>query len=201
MIRSRSQSKRSPASRKPQKIYVIATEGEKTERIYFNHDCFKGKIYRKNILHTENGQSSPKSVLKRLKDHAKKKTLNPKTDELWLIIDVDRWSHNDLLAVRSACNREGYSLGISNPSFELWLLLHQDNPTNPLTTQACVTELRRLLGGPYDKSNYDPSRLLPHVEQAISHAQRLDDDCNSRGDSWPAGTRTQVYQLVDKLIK
>lgn len=176
---------------------MIATEGEKTEIIYFQ--CFQGNPYRQNItvklLPTRKGDSAPKRVLKRLQKYAKQARLKP-DDELWLIIDVPEWPLADLQTVYQACQQEGYFLGASNPSFELWLLLHQRNPRTPPTEGQCEAELTRLLKKPYDKSNYDPRLLLPHVDDAISHARRLHTDST---EPWPQQVGTHVYCLVAKL--
>lgn len=185
-------------SRNLRKVYVIATEGERTETLYFQ--CFQGNPYRQNInvklLPTRKGRSSPKSVLKRLQTYAKDAQIQP-GDELWLVIDVPEWTPADLQAVCQVCQKAGYSLAASNPSFELWLLLHQDNPRTPSTVRECEGELTRLLGKPYDKSNYDPHRLLPKVDSAIAHAKRLHTD---EAEPWPSSVGTHVYKLVAKLI-
>lgn len=179
------------------KVYVIATEGKKTEVIYFQ--CFQGNTYRQNItvklLPTRKGGSAPKRVLKRLQNYAKQARLEA-DDELWLIIDAPEWPTVDLHTVYQACQKEGYFLGASNPSFELWLLLHQQNPRTPPTASQCEAELTRLLKKPYDKSHYDPKLLLPYVGDAISHAQRLHTDPN---EPWPQQVGTHVYCLVTKL--
>lgn len=188
---------RPPPNRNLRKVYVVATEGESTETLYFQY--FKGNPYRQNLtiklLPTRKGQSAPKSVLKRLQEYAKKASLKPQ-DELWVVIDVPEWTIADLQVVYQACQQEGYCLAASNPSFELWLLLHQANPRTPSTVSQCETELSRLLGKPYDKSNYDPRRLLPEVDSAIAHAQRLHTD---PAEPWPQQVGTHVYRLVAKL--
>jgi hypothetical protein len=190
---------RSRPSRFRRKRYVIATEGECTEAIYF--DCFKANPYRQNItvevLPTRKGQSAPKRVLKRLQDYAKAKgdKLEPQ-DELWVIIDVPEWEAADLQQVAQICRTEGYSLGASNPSFELWLLLHQASPPTPPTVKACQTELNRLLGRPYDKADYDPRPLLSHLKDAIAHGRRLQVEPD---EPWPQQVGTHVYRLAEKL--
>ena len=184
-------------SRNLRKVYVVATEGECTEPLYFQ--CFQGNPYRQNLtiklLPTRKGQSAPKSVLKRLQEYAKKASLKPQ-DELWLVIDVPEWTIADLQVVYQACQQEGYCLAASNPSFELWLLLHQANPRTPSTVSQCETELSRLFEKPYNKSNYDPHRLLPEIDSAIANARRLHTD---PAEPWPQQVGTHVYRLVSQL--
>ncbi|MDC0834608.1 RloB family protein [Geitlerinema sp. CS-897] len=195
-------SKRSFSRPKPsrdlRKVYFIATEGEKTEAIYF--DCFKGNPYRQNVivrvLPTRKGRSSPTSVLNRLQEKIKKTQLKP-GDELWLIVDVPEWEKSELQQVYQVCQKQGYFLGASNPSFELWLLLHQRNPRTPATVKECESELTRLLGKRYEKSNYDAQKLLAYVKEAIAHGKRLHTD---EQEFCPQQVGTHVYRLVEKLI-
>jgi hypothetical protein len=79
----------------------------------------------------------------------------------------------------------------------LYFQCFQGNPRTPSTVSECERELTRLLGKPYDKSNYDPHRLLPKVDHAIAHAQRLHTD---DAEPWPPSVGTQVYKLVAHLI-
>lgn len=189
---------RRPPLREPRKLFVIATEGKETEQIYFS--IFNGDEYRKNvhvqILPTRKGESSPQSVLKRLQQYASAKGVRP-GDELWVVVDVDRWGEQALNALCQTCQQAGYDVAISNPCFELWLILHQENPHTPAIAKECEQEMKRLLGR-YDKAEYDTKKLMPHIETAIRHAHRLDQQPH---EPWPRDTGTHVYRLVTKLIQ
>lgn len=51
-------------------------------------------------------------------------------DELWLVIDKDRWTDAMLSHVAKECAQDDYlHVAMSNPCFELWLLLHLVNAT------------------------------------------------------------------------
>jgi hypothetical protein len=43
-------------------------------------------------------------------------------DEVWCVFDVDE--HPKLAEARDQANANGIQLAVSNPCFELWLLLH-----------------------------------------------------------------------------
>lgn len=113
-------------SKKP--LYVIATEGEVTEKVYFN-GLFRRKNIRMPILSTQKGNSSPDRVLRRLSEY--KNEHNAAPEELWLVIDRDYWDKKKLEKIKKDCESKNYNLIISNPCFELWLLLHQKNRSNP----------------------------------------------------------------------
>lgn len=190
--------RRSP-HRETRKLFVIATEGQETERIYFA--IFNGEEYRKNVrvhvLPTRKGASSPQSVLKRLRTYAHEIGIDP-GDELWVVVDVDRWGEATLDALCHACHQADYNVAVSNPCFELWLVLHQEKPRTPISAKACEREMELLLGRPYDKADYATRHLIPHIEMAIKHARRLD---RQPDDQWPRETGTHVYKLVTKLIQ
>ena len=64
-------------------------------------------------------------MIKRLDEYIEKKDFAlEKDDELWVMIDVDRWNKSTLQEIAKEARQKGYRLAISNPCFELWLLLH-----------------------------------------------------------------------------
>ncbi|WP_069472057.1 RloB family protein [Candidatus Marithrix sp. Canyon 246] len=108
-------------------------------------------------------------------------------------------------------NWYGYFLALSNPCFELWLLLHikslEEYPDNALdeflenkkvssSRTRLEAELINLLNS-YNKSNLDTAQFLPFVKQAIERAKKLDTNPKQR---WSNGLGTRVYQLVEKII-
>jgi len=176
-------------SKKP--LYVIATEGEVTEKVYFT-GAFRKKNIRMPILETKKGKSSPESVLKRLVKY--KNEYNASPDELWLVIDRDYWKKATLEAIKRECESKGFNLVISNPCFELWLLLHQHNPKQPLTVPDCEREIKKFIPG-FSKSNYNLDGLLGNIDKAINHAKRLNHE--NAIDQAPS---TKVFALVEKLV-
>lgn len=144
-------------------------------------------------------------------------------DEFWIVTDVDKnWSDevispsdgktyndewNDMLAM---CQAKNYGYAVSNPFFEIWLLLHHDNVNNTDKNYA-VTDTHayektdyfrtRLseLGAPLEKkkhiesSDYDVKK----VKTAIARAEALHQD---KTDLCPHYLATTVYMLLNKMI-
>ncbi|MEM7534027.1 MAG: RloB family protein [Chloroflexota bacterium] len=210
--------KRRPTRRKSHhrdaKLIIIATEGIHTERIYFEDltspDWFRNPHLQVEVLSNLERDSAPERVLAELDIYQQRYRLE-QTDELWMVIDVDRWGDRQLSAVARLCQQKGYLLAVSNPCFELWLLLHL-KAMDAYTPQEQIAlfenqkvtrnrtyleqELVTILGS-YNKSNPDTAAFLPFVEIAVERAELLD---TQPDDRWPQTLGTRVYLLVKQLI-
>lgn len=114
------------------RLIVIASEGKDTEEIYFKA---LAKEYTNPCVHVhilersenEQNNSSPEHVLNQLNDYKSKYDLEA-DDELWLVVDKDRWTEAMLSHVATECSQEvAMHMALSNPCFELWLLLHMED--------------------------------------------------------------------------
>lgn len=191
---------RKHAVREVRKKYIIATEGEKTEEIYFGK--FKEQNFRKNIFiqilpTKKDGDSSPEKVLERLNKFARDKVFDEDRDECWLVIDYDNWGVKKLNQIYGESQKRKYQLAVSNPCFELWLSFHQDKSKTPSSCADCIKELAKLLGV-YDKADYDVNKLLKKLDKAIAKSKQLH---KNKKEPFPAQTGTHVYLLVEKLIQ
>lgn len=182
-------------------LLVIATEGERTEQIYFGElktQFHKPSVHIEVLKRSEPG-SSPRHVLRELEKFKKEYHLQ-KDDQLWMVIDRDRWTEQTLSDVAGKCIQKGFFLAVSNPCFELWLLLHITDLPEFERDPSCkhLEELLREELGSYNKSRPDTSGLLPHIADAISRAKELDTETAAR---WPQDLGTRVYLLVEKIIR
>lgn len=92
-------------------------------------------------------------------------------DEVWCVVDVDEF---DLTVALRHGRDGGVQLAVSNPCFELWLLLHLVDATRRFDGAKDVTcELRRVLPS-YDKARLMFPDFRAGVEKAIERAQRLE---------------------------
>ena len=184
---------------------MIATEGADTEPAYFL-GLQEREIIDRSRVHIEviptpreDGTSAPKHVLRRLDAFASRYRLHEGLDELWLVVDVDRWPPQHLSEVAQEATQKRFALSVSNPCFELWLLLHlAEAPPAIVTCADCETELRRVLGA-YSKTNLDLAVFAsrPAVEAAIARARALDPD---DGNRWPHAAGSHVHRLTSRLL-
>lgn len=116
-----------------EKFYILAYEGDVTEKKYFEDlrqsSMFNdsGSIETIPLKKECNGGNSPLDV-KKLLSKAKAEYNFRATDEFWLIIDRDDWEkihHVDFNALYDDCEKEkNFFIALSNPCFEFWLILH-----------------------------------------------------------------------------
>jgi hypothetical protein len=95
---------------------------------------------------------------------------NDSFDEVWCVCDVDDF---DLTAAVGLAARNDVRLAVSNPCFEVWLLLHFEECMAAMTG---YEQLRRRLAKhipDYDKDPGPFARLRPGVGLAIERAQAL----------------------------
>ena len=199
------------------RLIVIASEGKDTERIYFK---VLAKEYTNPRVHVhilersvdEQNNSSPEHVLKQLNDYKSQYELEA-DDELWLVVDKDRWTEAMLSRVATECLQEvAMHMALSNPCFELWLLLHIEDATSLRPEEQMLwmenrrksknadpylkVRLRQKIGS-YHESSYDTLALIAHVEDAIERARALD---KNPADRWPQTLGTRVYLLAESIM-
>ncbi|WP_027452675.1 RloB family protein [Segatella albensis] len=199
------------------RLIVIASEGKDTEQIYFKA---LAKEYTNPRVHVhilersedEQNSSSPEYVLKQLNNYKSLYELEA-DDELWLVVDKDRWTDAMLSRVATECTQEvSMHMALSNPCFELWLLLHledassltpkeqkqwMENRRKSRNTDPFLKVRLRQKMGSYHESAYDAPALIAHVEEAIVRAKALD---KNPTDRWPQTLGTRVYLLVESVM-
>jgi hypothetical protein len=202
-----------------EKMFILSYEGKISEKKYFEDfrksDLFNdsGLIEIISLKRPENRGSDPINV-KKLLQEAKKEYRFKDTDEFWLIIDRDDWEeiHNynfDILV--DDCKKENnFYLAMSNPCFEIWLILHlidinefeEDdkerivaNAKNSNSKNYIDTILSEIQGRGYNKRP-NPQLFLPLTKTAINRAKELDDE----NQDYPKQLGTHIYKLIEKLI-
>ena len=194
------------------RLVVIAGEGRYTESIYFN--AVKNELRAPNVhvevLDRNSDESSPESVHRQVADFMRQYNIED-DDELWLVIDRDRWLERMLSQVAQLCAQNSHlHFCMSNPCFELWLLLHledveqyDDETKNALLqnkkNKSGVTWLKKRMKdllGSYAESKYDALGLIPYAPVAIDRARGLD---SNPQDRWPQSIGSRVYLLMESI--
>lgn len=198
------------------KIIVLAFEGNNTERIYFEElksdSQFNDELIYLHLLSRVKGdtKSAPKYVFDKLKREAKGEYNFDQTDELWMIIDTDAWKINEI--VELCKEEENIFVAVSNPCFEIWLILHIKDLSNidadekrDILENRKISNSKRfidkylgeLLSDGYNKSRPKPSRFLPHIRTAVERAKMLD----LKAEEFPSDIGSHVYKIAEKILK
>lgn len=195
------------------RLVVIAGEGRYTESIYFNavKDELRAPNVHVEILDRDSDESSPESVHRQVADFMHQYNIED-DDELWLVIDRDRWRERMLSQVAQLCAQNPHlHFCMSNPCFELWLLLHLEdveqyddsmkkdllqNKKNKSGITWLKKRMKDLLGS-YSESSYDVKRLIPYADIALERARILD---KNPLDRWPQSIGSRVYLLMESII-
>ncbi len=135
-------------------LVVIASEDRYAVRQYF--DFFESTRIQFRVLETEDGKSAPEHVLNRINEYLEEFEID-EGDTFWVVCDCDHWvepNHiQNLTHLLQQCRQKGIQVALSNPCFELWLLLHfADFPAEDMLTCNEVTNRLRDVAGGYDKT-------------------------------------------------
>jgi len=199
-----------PSHIREEEIFVIAVEGRHTERRYFEGIG----AYHNNpqiivkVLPTKDGRNSPKAVMSRLEGASIEEG-----DSFWVVVDRDCQTRTEeqLDEVAQACVEKGYAFIVSNPCFELWLLLHWRDPEGQSAEELArwyqnekMSNTKRYMdvllyqdAGSYHKRIPYLHDYFPFAPIAIERAKALDVEPDK---AWPKSLCTKVYQLMEALL-
>lgn len=97
---------------------------------------------------------------------------NEEIDQVWCVFDVESPPHPNLVEAVALAERHDVRLAVSNPCFELWLLLHDRLCRAALTTTQAA-KLANELAAFDGKTITDVSWFLDRRSTAIKHAREL----------------------------
>jgi hypothetical protein len=179
--------------RRYRRLFVLATEGTRTEPEYFR--LFSG-LADTHIQFVPHGQaSSPDHLLRAMRRYHKSAPLKAR-DQAWIVVDTDAWTEEQLRDVHAwSLESERHGLAVSNPMFEYWLLLHFEDGDQVTGARECRDRLARHLPQGA-KCGLPIESLRGRVDGAVERAVRR--DCPPCPD-WPRRAGTTVYRLVQAL--
>lgn len=115
-------------------------------------------------------------------------------DAVWCVVDVDEF---DIGAAVREANRCGIHLAVSNPCFELWLLLHHADCRSHCAGYAdVVARLKRYVPA-YDKALLRFGDYARGVGDAVKRGRDLDPD----GTGHEQNPSTTVWRLVETIME
>ena len=144
---------------------------------------------------------TPDALVRRAKEHLRgqpRRRADRDFDEIWCVFDTDE--HENLPHAVEDARQSGIDVAVSNPCFELWLVLHAQERTASIDRHS-VQRLSNELGLSDGKRIADTARntFVEAFETAKVRAQALDQR-HAGNDSPPrSNPSTDVWRLVDQL--
>lgn len=195
--------KRTRGVRQEQRRYLIYCEGECTEVQYFRGLRTEVRTLPVSIcVGGEHGE--PKSLVRAAIEHKKRASRScedrrTEYDEVWCVIDVEApRPHAGLGEALALARRHGVEVVLTNPCFELWILLHFRDVSGYHTSEAAQKALEKQGIGGYTASrkHLDFESVRERYPNAADRAQRL----RQRGAGHADNPWTDVDQLVGRLM-
>ena len=190
--------RRQVAFREQRSVIRIHTEGRVTEPAYLHLMAGQGVS-----LDFGTTGATPLALVQQARQEARKNRrahADDRFDEIWCVFDCDEHPH--LEQALQEARDSGIRTALSNPCFELWLVLHVEEQAafvNRHTIQdrceeLCLTDGKAL-------SEKAMSKLTEGYPQAKKRARSLRKSHMASGSRASDNPSSEVWRLVDRLRK
>jgi len=117
---------------------------------------------------------------------------NDEFDEVWRVVDVDNF---DIHSGASKAAELNAKMVVSNPCFELWLLLHFESLTGHVAKCKDVERLIRKYIPAYKKAKLSFADFEAGLAQACKRAR-----CLEEGEVEYPNPSTGIWRLVERIM-
>lgn len=180
---------------------LIVCEGEKTEPGYFR-ELRREEEIRLLTIEVVGKLGVPLKVVETAVRMSKEARLEARRsgddglayDEVWCVFDVDQ--HPNLQEALNEARTHDVNVALSNPCFELWILLHFQDQRAHIGSDRLADACRTHIPNYQKEAPYND--LRPRYEAAVERARKLDawQQQQGRQDENPT---TRVYRLTERL--
>lgn len=178
---------------------VLIVGDGKTEKNYFDGlTCVNPDILIRSF---GEGKTGIDQVIRKTRTHMSDLGIDIHNgDRVAIVMDLDlRYTRREVSDMIGKCSKYGIELYVSNPCFEVWLILHFHKYTKPSNPEDMIVQMEDVLGHPYKKSQYlEWTRDM--VEKALSNAHGLYGDSFGACDCSERNPSTTVQNLVSSLV-
>jgi Rad3-related DNA helicase len=193
----------SPKQRK--KRFLLCCEGKGTEP-----DYFKGlaTVLRSSklvdVVIADHEATDPKQIVEQAKRERASASRRAKRadddnelyDEVWCVFDRDEHHHFDEAVQQALANELG--LAVSNPCFELWIILHFRDQESTISRKAALKLAQKHIPGYNKRVEY--SKVQGRARKAIERAEKMESRAVRNGK--PTDNPTSgVWRLVVSLCE
>jgi RloB-like protein len=193
--------RRKVATRVIRKTLLVFCEGERTEPEYLNALKLEPEIRETAAVEIRVAQADsgavPLTLVKRaIEARSRAVSESDEVDEFWCVFDVE-WpvNHANLPEALALAEANEISLAVSNPCFEVWLILHLKEHGAWLDNEQAA-KLRRQLDSSTNKG-LAPAKYMPNVREATARATRLEERHRRDGTSFPRDNpSSSMHRLI-----
>lgn len=191
---------RKTATRSVMTTFRIYTEGEATEPEYI--DILKrlpevAESVSIDITIEETGATPMRLVNSACSDRQRK---DLDIDHFWCVFDVESpKTHPYLGDARQKARDNDVSLAISNPCFEIWLILHHKSFAKYVSTDEAIS-IRKSLDQSEAK-HLDTEVYRPLIPDAIQRAQQLQNKHKQDGTEFPEDNPSSSFDALITTLK
>lgn len=196
---------RKSPERDTRRTFRVFCEGARTETGYLKAlkaDPVVSKIASVDIDSETHG-AAPLTLVHAAADfRARNPAEQSEVDEVWCIFDVEWPNHPNLKEAVDLARRSDINVAISNPCFELWLLLHFQAQSAWLETSSAKSALKP--HGGIDGKSIDGAKYMPLRDEATRRARSLVDRHERNGtefpDDNPSSGMFRFLEAVENLV-
>jgi len=185
---------------------IIAVEGKKTEYGYFEAIRKDLRLPSLQVIVVKPPGTDPLGIVRAAiseRDARRSDRIWLPGDSAWAVFDGDEHIANDRVRWHEALDlatKHKIGLAISNPSFELWYLLHFQNQTANITRQSVLRAINSHIPN-YDKASVlYPTPLKEVTPSAIDRAKSLERRSEEVSTSSHTNPCSGVWNLVTALL-
>lgn len=193
-------------------IYVV-TEGSNTEPLYLKDVWNLTQSSKKNYVlriapnKSGSGRRNPSALVEKANNYMNEpKNQLSERDQVWIVCDVDNWTKQDQENLSKWVKEDSIikrGVAISNPKFEVWLIMHLDVKTPPKDSHMCDTVLKKLTKNKYSKSDISCLKLtLDKLDEALKRAKKFKGSYKYSSDEiYPPDGCTNVDELINVILR
>lgn len=164
-------------------VYVV-TEGSNTEPLYLKEVWNLTQSSQQNYAlrfapnKSGSGRRNPSALVDKANDYINRSENQlSERDQVWIVCDVDNWPKQDQENLSKWVKEESKikrGVAISNPKFEVWLIMHLTDKKPPKDSRKCDTLLNKLTNNKYSKSDLSCLQLtIDKIDSALEQSKKF----------------------------
>jgi hypothetical protein len=184
--------------------FLILVEGEVTEKEYFHEVRRRLRLSDKLLQIVGPPPNTPKEMVQKAIELKAREKQAP-YEQVWCVFDAEakltQKCRDGLQEALRVAKRAGIRVALSNPCFELWLVLHREARTSWQDSHE-IQKRARGLGIIEEKAVLALSELLDSTATAARNAESLCEMHANNGTlEYERNPSTTVYKLVGEIYK